>query len=269
LLEKEKDVLFASHYGGGSSTHPTQKDIKKILSDHFDLGNDFFKELELAPKNGKENTTRTRSFLFFSYAICLASSFRKEIEVVIPENGLISLNIPLTDSRLGSSSTRTTHPFYIKKLQQLINNLGIEVILKNPYQFKTKGEMISKLVKNDLFFNNYHKTMSCSHPERTRYTFEPPLHCGICFPCVIRRSAILASGIKDKTNYYDVSLNLGNKAKHNLNVYKMGLINSKKIPSHHFAIQLAGPIESNFESFTDVYKKGMSELEDFIGTLDE
>ena len=80
MLEKEKDVLFASHYGGGSSTHPTQKDIKKILSDHFDLGNDFFKELELAPKNGKENTTRTRSFLFFSYAICWLRVLEKKLK---------------------------------------------------------------------------------------------------------------------------------------------------------------------------------------------
>ena len=66
----------------------------------------------------------------------------KEIELIIPENGLISLNIPLAYTRTGTSSTRTTHPHYMKMLQDLIAELGIQVKIKNPFQFKTKGEMI-------------------------------------------------------------------------------------------------------------------------------
>ena len=51
----------------------------------------------------------------------------KEIELIIPENGLISLNIPLAYTRTGTSSTRTTHPHYMKMLQELIAELGLQV----------------------------------------------------------------------------------------------------------------------------------------------
>lgn len=31
-------------------------------------------------------------------------------ELLVPENGLIALNVPLDETRVGSFSTRTTHP---------------------------------------------------------------------------------------------------------------------------------------------------------------
>ena len=35
----------------------------------------------------KEDTTRSRSFMFFSHAIAYASAMGKEIDLIIPENG--------------------------------------------------------------------------------------------------------------------------------------------------------------------------------------
>ena len=70
---------------------------------------------------------RSRSLMFFSHAIAIASCFNKRIVLVIPENGYISLNIPLTYSRTGTSSTRTTHPHYLMLLQKLIDNFNLKV----------------------------------------------------------------------------------------------------------------------------------------------
>ena len=64
------------------------------------------------------------------------------VELLIPENGFISLNIPLTPLRVGTFSTRTTHPLFISQMQDILDALGINVRLSNPYQFKTKGEML-------------------------------------------------------------------------------------------------------------------------------
>ena len=64
------------------------------------------------------------------------------VELLIPENGFISLNIPLTPLRLGSLSTRTTHPLFIQQMQDILDALDFRVRLSNPYQFKTKGEML-------------------------------------------------------------------------------------------------------------------------------
>lgn len=51
----------------------------------------------------------------------------------VPENGLIALNVPLDPLRLGALSTRTTHPFYMARWNDLLSALGIPGRLENPY----------------------------------------------------------------------------------------------------------------------------------------
>ena len=62
-------------------------------------------------------------------------------ELLVPENGLIALNVPLDETRVGSFSTRTTHPFYLSLWNELLVGLGLNLSVKNPYWNKTKGEM--------------------------------------------------------------------------------------------------------------------------------
>ena len=78
--------------------------------------------------------THLRSFMFFSHALAVASCFQKPIRLIIPENGFISLNIPSTFSRIGTSSTRTTHPYYMTLFQKLLSIIELPVTLVNPYR---------------------------------------------------------------------------------------------------------------------------------------
>ena len=139
LLERSNNICFVGHYGGGKGVSVYQNKINHILQEQYTLTKDYFFNFYAAPiiEGSKDDTTRTRSFMFFSHAIILASGMNKEIDLFIPENGLISLNIPMIINRIGSSSTRTTHPYYMKLLQQLIHNLNIRVNLHNPFQFNT------------------------------------------------------------------------------------------------------------------------------------
>ena len=123
LEENDGHTLFVSHYGGGKGTKEYQDFIKAKLIKHYSLDERDFCQFYAKVINGIEETTRSRSFLFFSHAIALASAMGKEIDIIIPENGLISLNIPLSYSRIGTSSTRTTHPYYMFLLQELTNKL--------------------------------------------------------------------------------------------------------------------------------------------------
>jgi hypothetical protein len=160
LLSQNKKVAFVGIYGGGKGVKPYQDKINNLLQNEFSIPKEYFFNFNATPINGNEITTRTRSFLFFAHAIILASCVDKPTSLYIPENGLISLNIPLTNTRLGSSSTRTTHPYYLGMLQKLLNNMGIEISLKNPYQFKTKGEMLIECQKPQFIKEQYLKTMS-------------------------------------------------------------------------------------------------------------
>ena len=80
--------------------------------------------------------------MFFAHAIAIASGIGHHVDLYVPENGVISLNIPLSIMRLGSLSTRTTHPYFMGMLQSLLSKLDINVSLVNPFQMQTKGEMM-------------------------------------------------------------------------------------------------------------------------------
>lgn len=266
ILDTEKDVWFVGHYGGGKGVIQYQKEIINRLIAQYKLSSDNFFSFYASPvKDNKdevmEDTTRTRSFMFFAHAIILASGINKDITLFIPENGLISLNIPLTNTRLGSSSTRTTHPYYMSLLQKLVTKMGIKVKLYNPHQFKTKGEMIKECKDSVFLKTNISKTMSCSHPDLGRYTGDSnPSHCGNCLPCIIRRSSIEFAYKNDLSCYRDKDFQkLG--ASENLRSFKLGIkdYENNKIDTS-LTIQISGSITENIGDYCDVYKRGMTEL---------
>ncbi len=266
LLEQEKKLLFVGHYGGGKGVKQFQDLLTDTLISKYKLNQNQFYKFHAAPVNGKEDTTRSRSFMFFSHAIALASTFKNQVKLIIPENGLISLNIPLTCSRYGSSSTRTTHPYYMSLFQQIIDNLDINVKLYNPYQFKTKGEMIKECLNQDILVENINNTMSCSHPDQARYDkIATPCHCGNCFPCIIRRAAIGFAMNIDSTQYWNKDFELGKKSKEYLNSYFYAINRYKAFEKTNcLNIQKNGRIDNNIEEFAGVYQRGMMELEKLI-----
>jgi 7-cyano-7-deazaguanine synthase in queuosine biosynthesis len=270
ILSKEKDIWFVGHYGGGKGVIQYQKNVIEKLIAQFQLSTEQFYNFYASPvKPNKhvqmEDTTRTRSFMFFAHAIILGSAVNEEITLYIPENGLISLNIPLTNTRLGSSSTRTTHPYYMDLLQQLILKIGLKTKLYNPYQFRTKGEMISKCNEPGFLQANISQTMSCSHPDLGRYEGDArPSHCGNCLPCIIRRAAIEFAYKTDNSNYRDKNFRKKG-ASDNLRSFKLGIndYTNGKIDSA-LSIQISGPIVDNIDKYCGVYERGMNEMKSLL-----
>ena len=148
-----------------------------------------------------ERSQRARSIAFLSYGVLLSTALThyldgREVTLYVCENGFISLNPPMTGSRLGSLSTRTTHPLFVRLFQQLLASADIRVRLENPYQYKTKGEMIRTCTDQALLQENASISISCGRYARHGYK-----HCGRCVPCLIRRAAFHASDIPDNTEY--------------------------------------------------------------------
>ncbi len=115
---------------------------------------------------GLEDSTRARSFLFFSLGVFAGSGLGGKFYSTVPENGLIALNVPLDFLRLGSLSTRTTHPFYMMGWNELLNKIGIAGELINPYWNRTKGEMVSACKNQALLSRTIPLSMSCSSPTK-------------------------------------------------------------------------------------------------------
>lgn len=149
-------------------------------------------------KGSSENSTRTRSIVFFAFAllascgICCDSNGRKEIYV--PENGFISLNTPLDPLRKGSLSTKTTHPVYMDSLQKLWDNMGFGVDLVLPYKYMTKGEVLLGCKNQELMKEKIFGSTSCG-----KYQRHDLRHCGVCVPCIVRRAAFARAKLDDIT----------------------------------------------------------------------
>lgn len=264
ILEENKNVRFISHYGGGKGTREFQQYLKEVLKENYKIAEENFFSFYAAAIEGIEDTTRTRSFMFFSHAVAIASTLSENVKLIIPENGLISLNIPLTYSRLGSSSTRTTHPHYMEMFKELLNKLGFRIEIKNPYQFKTKGEMVAECKNIELLKKCITKTMSCSHPDAGRMFKEVEAkHCGYCLPCLVRRAAIKKGLGVDNTEYRDKDFKIHKVAKENLNSYLIGIKKYNK-NSIMMKIQLSGEIKDNISLYADLYNRGIEELKSVL-----
>lgn len=207
-LTNGRRPLFVSHYWdlGTSSQAACANHLGNTFGDlarrHLRVRVGAVKNDVIADGDSQhENSQRARSFVFFSLAAVAASSLGKSVTISVPENGLISLNVPLDVHRLGAYSTRTTHPFYMARWNELLSLLSIPAQLANPYQCMTKGEMILNSSNIDLVSQTVSSTISCSSVAKARWAGHAPGHCGYCYPCLIRRAAERAGLGKEVTSY--------------------------------------------------------------------
>lgn len=262
LIKDGKNPVFVSHYGGGKGVKIYQDRVVNSLKARYAIPQNQFFRFYAASQKGVEDTTRSRSLMFFAHAIAIASGMGHHVDLYVPENGVISLNIPLTVMRLGSLSTRTTHPYFMIMLQRLISDLGINISLVNQFQFRTKGEMMINCKDQEFLNAHYHDTLSCSHPDQGRWTGEAVGHCGECLPCTIRKAAIKAAGLEDATVYrHNYETESGIEA---LNSYKLGLATPK---NSYAAIQMSGPIMDNLKDYAGLYERGIEELNNLIKSI--
>jgi hypothetical protein len=269
-------ALVGHHSAGGGATSKSQSDALAALRTGYDEDTTPFLQFWVTPPKGEERvseiTTRGRSIMFIGLGIFVASGLGAE-RLIIPENGLISLNVPLTNARLGSFSTRTTHPYLIALMRELLQTLGISVGIELPYRFKTKGELIGECANLQVAATGLSATMSCSHPGANRFLMrDPNMHCGYCLPCVIRRAAISASGIPDPTTYAfdDLGQPLSDERRSDLRVLKMGLDRYGQKPPSVADILVPGPLPATADELREylgVFRRGLGEVGNFLNTF--
>jgi hypothetical protein len=150
----------------------------------------------------REKSTRTRALLFMALAVGLASARHAEI-VEIPENGFVSLNPPLGPERGGALSTRSTHPMTLARLNSVLTQVGIRVRVENPYLWLTKGELVNRAAPHlPSFVGLTAMTLSCAKLDGARIRGgNANRNCGLCYACIVRRGAMIAAGIDDRTPY--------------------------------------------------------------------
>ncbi|WP_026530172.1 hypothetical protein [Haematomicrobium sanguinis] len=209
LATRDEKQILVSHWASPTLS-PLQtriaKEIERLApgtqADHVKVHLARGRRSPSGTSYGRENSSRSRSFLFIALGLAVASV--NKIPLWIPENGYASINPPLSRSRRGSLSTKTTHPKFLGDLISLLDSVGAHSDLVNPYANITKGEMFAQV--RDAFGVEVasaflSETSSCSHTGAKTYGISPKVACGVCFGCVLRRASFAASGVADTTTY--------------------------------------------------------------------
>lgn len=138
---------------------------------------------------GKEYTQRTRSFLFASFGATIARMLKLE-SLRFYENGVVSLNFPLSAQVIGARATRTTHPKVLQGFERLFSAIGGGAFkVENPFLQDTKAGVIKRLAALGCS-EMLQTSISCAHTwERTKQH----THCGMCSQCIDRRIAMVAA----------------------------------------------------------------------------
>ena len=158
----------------------------------------------------KEKSQRTRALVYLSLGVATAVQVESNT-LFVYENGTGALNLPLNASQLGVDNYRGIHPRSLIKAERLFELVLEEhVEIRNPFLFETKAELCGSL-KGSEMANIVRETVSCdNYPLRIRGRAQ----CGACTSCILRRQAIMCSGLTEydpSQDYrYDVVGDLAN-----------------------------------------------------------
>jgi hypothetical protein len=278
LLEENprRRLCLLSHHEGGQASI-AQVTLLRHLIEHYGAERISSRRLYLRPApanqyqarplaHGRENTTRSRSLLFLSTALAMATAISPDLPVYVPENGFIGVNVPLTRARVGSLSTRTTHPHYMRLLAAASAAAGVPNPVINPYRLTSKGEMLADSRNPELLRRLAPHSVSCAHPETARYAKRPQGNCGYCFPCLIRRASMAHVGWDGGGYAWDV-LTEGDllQARTRRGADLRAIIRGVFTDRPDRDVLRNGPLPpGESRAFLRVWRQGLSELHDWI-----
>lgn len=154
--------------------------------------------------DASDTSQRTRAFLFASIGAAVASQLGIT-DLLLSDNGVTSVNLPINAQLVGALASRSTHP----KLLRLFNDLAARmseppVVARNSLSDRTRPEALSVLTEAGLP-ELLQETISCAH-RRGRPLVQP--HCGVCSQCIDRRFASIAAGLEehDLVERYEVDV---------------------------------------------------------------
>lgn len=277
LLEEGRTPLLISHAGDPAASEAQTKLYDALIAKYVGRAFDRLRVWLTFPESlvedsAGEPTTRGRSFLFFALGVFAGTGLPDPATLLVPENGLIALNVPLDPLRLGALSTRTTHPFYIARWNDALELLDLRVRIENPYWDKTKGEMVRQCANRELIKHLASTSISCSSPSKGRWQGLGIQQCGYCLPCLIRRAS-LASGLypdPDPTTY--TLQDLTDQVWHTqeaegvqIRSFQLAIDRLRARPElASVLIHKPGPLfdlsPSNLEVLADLYRRGLTEV---------
>jgi hypothetical protein len=188
-------LLVVSHKANNHVTHTQQKIVEYLQNRYKNRLLHYGFECHNRKMQSKEETQRTRMFLFSSIAFAICNCADKH-SFYIYENGITSINLPTQTDVINARASRTTHPKTLGLMRKVFNFFDADFDIIAPYYDKTK-EDIFKIFETYDEKNLLKSSVSCSSTRKKPGMFN---HCGCCSQCIDRHFAAYASGLDE----YDV-----------------------------------------------------------------
>jgi 7-cyano-7-deazaguanine synthase in queuosine biosynthesis len=202
---KGKLLLVGHHDRAVKGPKADQLALLGLLKRRFPMRVDSLQVRVGLKEKGDEISFRSRSLLFLGLACYAAEKLGPGVPIIVPENGAIALNPPLTASRRGACSTRTAHPQFLRQVQAILDAVELDHRIENPYEFATKGELLTRCENASILREGYKLSVSCAKSGHTyHWKNRKAKSCGRCVPCLFRRAALHAVGLDDEVYGYDV-----------------------------------------------------------------
>ena len=157
-------LQLASHVTGNHLTRNTQETLVAYLQNKYGValrrvavrtGGITHKDFPFPTDHNREETQRTRSFMFLTIAALAARRSGHHEVVMIAENGQMAIHLPLSAARIGAFSTHTAHPEFVHNAQAYFSTLlDHKFTITNPYVYRTKAEVVSTLTRARTYFTH-------------------------------------------------------------------------------------------------------------------
>ncbi len=190
-------ILFGT--GSNNYMNATQRETSEMLVGLFP-GRIQLLQLPFALRGVNDDirtssSMRSRGFVFLLLGAVCAHHIEKNT-LHIHENGVGAINLPFRKSEVALDHSRSVHPLSLVYMSDLLSTiLGQPFLFRNPFLSWTKAQMCKELLTQG-FTKLASFTVSCDSRHRAYLQ-----QCGYCSSCLLRRQAIVVSGVPDKTSY--------------------------------------------------------------------
>jgi hypothetical protein len=191
-IDLDKRILIVSHRANNTVIHTQRKIIEYLEQKYPNRLIDYGFQCNNCGMVSKEETQRTRMFLFSVIAFSICHSIGKQ-KFYIYENGITSINLPIQTDVINARASRTTHPKTLGLMNKIFQFFDDSFLIEAPYFNKTKEDIVKKFSdfgENDLIAS----AVSCSST-RNKPGMAP--HCGCCSQCIDRRFAMYAANLDE------------------------------------------------------------------------
>jgi hypothetical protein len=191
----DRKLLIVSHKANNAVVHTQNQIIAYLRKRYNERVLPYGFECHSKKTPTKEETQRTRMFLFSAIAFAICNCTDKH-NFYVYENGVTSINLPPQTDVINARASRTTHPKTLGLMRKLFRFFNKEFDIIAPYYDKTKEDIFrvfSAYSEKELLTSS----VSCSSTRNKPGTF---IHCGCCSQCIDRHLAAYAAGLDE----YDV-----------------------------------------------------------------